>query len=267
MRFVATLASRTWRIPSFGIEAALAARLAQKCVRRAASTSPPPPAIVASRQAEDTSSAVRGAQEVLCALSARGLPCFAVPPSSVRVLASPSDLYDTLLAGARSARHRVSLASLYLGSGESESRLVDELVASQHRAPARHLSLLLDYHRARRPGALTLASRLAATPRTSVHLLASPSAPPPSAGTQRDVDGGAGRIFSSERLPGGLSEVSAVRHAKAAAAVHCARRVHTTTLRLTTRCAVCSMPRPRCLTTAYCSQGPTSRMNTSRRAR
>jgi hypothetical protein len=76
-----------------------------------------------------------------------------------------------------------SLTSLYLGDGPLETALVDELVRGQAAAAAatcsapRQLLCLLDYHRARRPGALLLPAKLSRAPGGRVCLLASPSAP------------------------------------------------------------------------------------------
>jgi hypothetical protein len=44
------------------------------------------------------------------------------PPK--KVLTSPAEFYEALLAGVRQARHRVVLASLYIGTGHREAALV-----------------------------------------------------------------------------------------------------------------------------------------------
>ena len=180
------------------------------------------------------------AHSILAGLAADGLPCFSVPPSAVHLLCSPTDFRTALLQGARTARRRVSLASLYLGDGPLEAALVDELVRGQAAAAAatcsapRQLLCLLDYHRARRPGALLLPAKLSRAPGGRVCLLASPSAPRPASGAawraawRAGVGAGPGvedalgaarggpALFASEQLAGGLSEILGVYHMKLA---------------------------------------------------
>ena len=55
-------------------------------------------------------------------------PCFAVNAASVRPLSTPREFYDVLLSGCRLAQRRVTLASLYLGTGSLERDLVSALV-------------------------------------------------------------------------------------------------------------------------------------------
>ena len=212
MSTAAALASPTWRTRAAGISALLVRRplLGRRSGGRLALEA----AAAAAFSSSATASAATAAHGVLRGLCAAplALPCFAVPPAGLRVLDSPASFYDALLRGARSARRRVSLATLYLDDGPLEAALVDELLAAQARAPERELALLVDYHRARRPGALTLPARVAAAaPGSRVALLASPAAPAPGGG-----GGGDGLLFGSERLPGALSEVCGVFHAKAA---------------------------------------------------
>jgi hypothetical protein len=168
------------------------------------------------------------AHSILAGLAAHGLPCFSVPPSAARLLCSPTDFRTALLQGARTARRRVSLTSLYLGDGPLETALVDELVRGQAAAAAatcsapRQLLCLLDYHRARRPGALLLPAKLSRAPGGRVCLLASPSAPRAASGAAWGAAWGVGAaragpaLFASEQLAGGLSEVLGVHHMKLA---------------------------------------------------
>jgi len=158
-----TMANRIWLMHARGIEAAW---------RR--------PHRAAGGRRGLCSIAAAEARNLLHGLAAHGLPCFSVPPGAVRVLASPDEFNQALLRGARSARRRVSIASLYLGDGPLETALVDELCRGQATGGTpRELHLFLDYHRARRQGALTLAARVAAAPHSAVHLLSSPAAPAP----------------------------------------------------------------------------------------
>jgi phosphatidylserine/phosphatidylglycerophosphate/cardiolipin synthase-like enzyme len=52
---------------------------------------------------------------------ARGFP---IKGDSVEILETPSQFYNALLQGARNARSRVVIASLYIGTGTLEQELV-----------------------------------------------------------------------------------------------------------------------------------------------
>ena len=58
------------------------------------------------------------------ATHARAIP---VKGDSIEVLETPSQFYDVLLQGVRSARSRVMIASLYIGTGTLEQELVGSL--------------------------------------------------------------------------------------------------------------------------------------------
>ena len=148
--------------------------------------------------------ATAAADSALSSLAAHGLPRFPVPATAVRVLHTPTELHDELVRSSLGARKRVHLASLYLGDGPLETSVVEAVTTSQAAIPSRQLSLLVDYHRARRKGALSLVSRIAHAPNARVHLLASPAAP--TAGTIRALGG----------IGGMLSEVHGVQHTKLA---------------------------------------------------
>lgn len=72
-----------------------------------------------------------------------------VDPDNVEILESPQQFYSSLLDGVLTASRRISLASLYLGTGELECQLVDAL---QQRAsdPDLALRVLLDHSRGTR---------------------------------------------------------------------------------------------------------------------
>ena len=212
----AILASPTSPMRALGIEAAWRRRGGGGRSLCTSFVQPVPPAVAAE------------AHSILAGLAAHGLPCFSVPPSAARLLCSPTDFRTALLQGARTARRRVSLTSLYLGDGPLETALVDELVRGQAAAAAatcsapRQLLCLLDYHRARRPGALLLPAKLSRAPGGRVCLLASPSAPRAASGAAWGAAWGVGAaragpaLFASEQLAGGLSEVLGVHHMKLA---------------------------------------------------
>jgi len=133
-----------------------------------------------------------------------GLPCFELESASLRMLHTPGELYAALLAGAQAATRRVSLASLYLGTGPLEHALVAALATGGPAAAASHGSLasgeagassggggggggggaarqvhvLLDYHRGTRlvtgGNSLATLAPLAACPGATVELFAPP---------------------------------------------------------------------------------------------
>ncbi|XP_065349381.1 CDP-diacylglycerol--glycerol-3-phosphate 3-phosphatidyltransferase, mitochondrial isoform X2 [Cloeon dipterum] len=77
-------------------------------------------------------------------------PKFSLSGSQVRVLRSPSEFYETLLERSRNAHRRVTLASLYLGTGPLAARLAETLNARMQEAPSLRLRVLLDFTRASR---------------------------------------------------------------------------------------------------------------------
>ena len=60
---------------------------------------------------------------------ARARAEFVVPASCIQPLGSPAEFYEELLAGCRKAERRVTLASLYLGTGKLEQELVRDLAS------------------------------------------------------------------------------------------------------------------------------------------
>ncbi|XP_054622680.1 CDP-diacylglycerol--glycerol-3-phosphate 3-phosphatidyltransferase, mitochondrial [Dunckerocampus dactyliophorus] len=83
-------------------------------------------------------------------------PAFRVNGARIHVLTSPDQFYQTLKTRVRTAKRRVVLASLYLGTGQLEQDLVDcmqeALQSSQENshAPDLKVSVLLDYTRGSR---------------------------------------------------------------------------------------------------------------------
>ena len=55
------------------------------------------------------------------------LPTFWVKTSDLTILSTPQEFYGTLLEHSRTATQRVSLASLYMGTGTLEQALVNNL--------------------------------------------------------------------------------------------------------------------------------------------
>ncbi|KAI0373051.1 hypothetical protein BV20DRAFT_1014418 [Pilatotrama ljubarskyi] len=85
-------------------------------------------------------------------------PCFSLSSSDVSILHEPRVFYRTLLNMIRTARHRIFLSSLYIGSEDVE--LIDALHTSLRNNPALHIYLHLDLNRSTRPG-----------PDSAVHIL------------------------------------------------------------------------------------------------
>jgi CDP-diacylglycerol---glycerol-3-phosphate 3-phosphatidyltransferase len=75
---------------------------------------------------------------------------FRMHGSALKILTTPTEFYEALLAGVQGARQRVCLSSLYLGSGQLESKLVQALVANAEQnksTPSYRASVLFDHSR------------------------------------------------------------------------------------------------------------------------
>lgn len=80
--------------------------------------------------------------------SSPSAPHFTVPASHIQPLSTPSQFYDTLLKGCSSAQSRISLASLYVGTGHLEQQLVQCIADSAAaRGPAMQVAIQMDYNR------------------------------------------------------------------------------------------------------------------------
>ncbi|OWZ06060.1 Phosphatidylglycerolphosphate synthase, partial [Phytophthora megakarya] len=77
---------------------------------------------------------------------------FPLRSSDVALLASPTDFYQQLLRNIQRAEHRVSISSLYLGTGQLERALVDALAARLRDKPKLQVQIVLDYSRGQRGG-------------------------------------------------------------------------------------------------------------------
>ncbi|KAJ8013692.1 hypothetical protein DPEC_G00032430 [Dallia pectoralis] len=87
---------------------------------------------------------------------AEHVPAFRVPGSHVHVLYSPDQFYRAIKARIKTAKKRVVMASLYLGTGPLEQDLVDCMQEALERSqeegdkPDLQVSILLDYTRGSR---------------------------------------------------------------------------------------------------------------------
>ncbi|XP_064644012.1 CDP-diacylglycerol--glycerol-3-phosphate 3-phosphatidyltransferase, mitochondrial-like isoform X2 [Lineus longissimus] len=118
--------------------------------RFSSSTNPYTPAVTAMTDSEQIS-----ARQVRRVGSWLGLltPCFAVSGKQIKVLKEPAEFYDTLKNNAATAKKRICLASLYLGTGNLEQGLVDsvrEALTNASNSPDFKVTILLDYTRGSR---------------------------------------------------------------------------------------------------------------------
>ncbi|XP_031699220.1 CDP-diacylglycerol--glycerol-3-phosphate 3-phosphatidyltransferase, mitochondrial isoform X1 [Anarrhichthys ocellatus] len=87
---------------------------------------------------------------------AEHVPAFRVPGTHIHILTSPDQFYQTMKARIKTAKRRVVMASLYLGTGQLEQELVDCMEEALRRsqengdAPDLKVSILLDYTRGSR---------------------------------------------------------------------------------------------------------------------
>ncbi|XP_029312540.1 LOW QUALITY PROTEIN: CDP-diacylglycerol--glycerol-3-phosphate 3-phosphatidyltransferase, mitochondrial [Cottoperca gobio] len=87
---------------------------------------------------------------------AEHVPAFRVPGNHIHILSSPDQFYQTIKARIKTAKRRVVMASLYLGTGQLEQELVDCMEDALERsqdnsdAPDLKVSVLLDYTRGSR---------------------------------------------------------------------------------------------------------------------
>lgn len=82
---------------------------------------------------------------------ASSTPCFPIAASNIKILTHPEQFYNFLLQCCQQAQYRVTLASLYLGVGNLEEKLIHTL-ANNHSFKENKLTIniLLDYTRGSR---------------------------------------------------------------------------------------------------------------------
>jgi CDP-diacylglycerol--glycerol-3-phosphate 3-phosphatidyltransferase len=78
------------------------------------------------------------------------LPTFWVKTSDVTILSTPQEFYDTLLKHSRTATQRVSLASLYMGTGTLEQALVNNLCKNYCQQDHLKVRIVMDGNRGTR---------------------------------------------------------------------------------------------------------------------
>ncbi|KAG6968259.1 hypothetical protein JG688_00005899 [Phytophthora aleatoria] len=88
---------------------------------------------------------------------ARHSRLFPLRSSDVALLATPTDFYPQLVHNIQHAESRISISSLYLGTGQLERDLVDALATRLKERPQLQVQIVLDYSRGQR-GGLTASS-------------------------------------------------------------------------------------------------------------
>ncbi|KAK4874833.1 hypothetical protein RN001_014193 [Aquatica leii] len=76
-------------------------------------------------------------------------PCFPVHANDVAILSEPHQFYEALVNNCKSAKNRVTLASLYFGNGNLEQKLVKTLLQNENFNKVK-IRILLDYTRGSR---------------------------------------------------------------------------------------------------------------------
>lgn len=77
-------------------------------------------------------------------------PCFRVRAEQIEIITEPQMFYNKLLSLCTEAHHRISLASLYVGTGRLESDLVTEIQKNIQRNANLKVNILIDYARGTR---------------------------------------------------------------------------------------------------------------------
>lgn len=77
-------------------------------------------------------------------------PCFPVKSSKINIINDPRKFYDTLCERFRSAKRRISIASLYIGTGPLEKILLENTKENLMKSTDLRLNILLDYQRGTR---------------------------------------------------------------------------------------------------------------------
>lgn len=77
-------------------------------------------------------------------------PCFPVNASKINIINDPKKFYDTLCNRFRNANRRISVASLYLGTGTMEKKLLDITKKNLKDNKCLNFKVLLDYQRGTR---------------------------------------------------------------------------------------------------------------------
>ncbi|MFH4979297.1 hypothetical protein AB6A40_006006 [Gnathostoma spinigerum] len=101
-----------------------------------------------------------------------------IDANSVSVIEGPQEFYQTLLTCIRGSSKRITLSTLYIGDGELEKHLIDEIHIRQKACGQLRVNILLDYLRGTRgltsgTSSVTVLQKL--LPSSSVHLYHTPN--------------------------------------------------------------------------------------------
>ncbi|CAF4845591.1 unnamed protein product [Pieris macdunnoughi] len=77
-------------------------------------------------------------------------PCFPVSASKINIITNPKQFYETLSERFRFAKRRISIASLYIGTGDLERKLLGFTIENIKNNDNVKLNVLLDYQRGTR---------------------------------------------------------------------------------------------------------------------
>lgn len=86
-------------------------------------------------------------------------PCFPVHAEQIEILTDPQAFYNKLLTLCTGASHRISLASLYIGTGRLETELVTEIQNNIRRNANLKVNILIDYTRGTRGKSVATTSK------------------------------------------------------------------------------------------------------------
>lgn len=78
-------------------------------------------------------------------------PCFPVHSRNIQILSEPGQFYNEIKQGCANAKQRIFLASLYIGNGDLEKKLINTLLENSHfQRGSLKINVLLDYMRGSR---------------------------------------------------------------------------------------------------------------------
>lgn len=77
-------------------------------------------------------------------------PCFPINAAKINIITDPKKFYDTLYENFTNANRRISIASLYLGTGSLERKLLQVTKVNLEKQDSLKFKVLLDYQRGTR---------------------------------------------------------------------------------------------------------------------
>lgn len=78
-------------------------------------------------------------------------PCFPLSSKNISIIKTPKEFYEILIQNCQNAKQRITLVSLYLGTGDMEKNIVDTLKNNHNfKNGILKISILLDYTRGSR---------------------------------------------------------------------------------------------------------------------